>query len=164
MKVRALGIYLLLVLAGCSAPESGARIDPVGPVRTTFRPVARTLERRCGSLDCHGSRYRNFRIYGFGGQRLDPADRPDTPRDVTQAEADATYDAFVGLEPEIMRDVVAAHGAGAEHLTALRKAWGDESHKAGRRIVPGDDADRCILGWIAGATDTGPCARASSQP
>ena len=81
----------------------------------------------------------------------------------------ATYEAVIGLEPEIMRDVVKAGGAGPERLTFLRKGRGDEAHKGHRRITPGDSSDRCITTWLAGAVDkaacaTGGCFDASKTP
>jgi len=140
-------------LAACSSPDSSARVDPVGPTgpdRASFEFVAPVLSRRCGSIDCHGSRFRNLRVFGFGGLRLDPEHRPDLPEFVTTAEATATYESVIGLEPEILRAVVSAGGAGAERLSIVRKGRGDEDHKGGRRITAGDDSDACILSWLAG--------------
>lgn len=143
--------------AGCSAPDTGARVDPIGPDRAQFDFVAPVLARRCGSIDCHGSIYRNMRVFGYGGIRLDGGVTPESPARVTADEAQATYDAVVGLEPEIMRAVVQSGGAGPERLTFVRKGRGDEDHKGGRRITPGDDSDRCILTWLSNTVDTNAC-------
>lgn len=35
-----------------------------------FRTVSQVLERRCGTLDCHGDPARSFRVYGRAGLRL----------------------------------------------------------------------------------------------
>ena len=145
--------------AGCSAPDASARVDAVGPNRAQFTSVAPMLVRRCGSIDCHGSRFRNLRVYGYGGQRRDGGLRPDEPAKVTDDEADATYESIVGLEPEIMRAVVQSGGAGPERLSFVRKARGDEDHKGDRRVARGDDSDRCILTWLANAVDVDACAR-----
>jgi hypothetical protein len=153
MKLRAICsiVALLAPLAiACSAPDTAARVDPVGPDATTFPPVSLVLSRRCGSIDCHGSRYRNLRIYGYGGLRLRVDDRPDTPTTTTPEEAQATYDAVIALEPELMRDIVLAKGSGADRLTLVRKGRADEDHKGGKLIMRGDDADTCLMGWLRG--------------
>jgi hypothetical protein len=142
--------------ASCATPVESTE-SPVGPDRTTFAPVANALMVRCGTIDCHGSRYRNMRLYGYGGIRLDPKSRPDTPTTATDAEVAADYDAVVSLEPSITREVTAAKGAGADQLTFVRKGRGQEAHKGGSPIVPGDDADRCVLSWLAGAVDQTSC-------
>ena len=128
---------------------------------TTFGPVSEVLVVRCGSLDCHGSKYRNYRLVGAGAGRLDPTATPDGAK-TTDAEIAYNYGSTLGVEPETMREVAAAKGAGAEKLTLVRKARGEEAHKGDRRIVPGDPADRCLLSWLSGATDTTACAAAKA--
>ena len=150
-----------LVVLGCSAPDDKARVDATALDRATFREVEPVLGRRCGTIDCHGSAYRNFRIYGYGGLRLSPNDKPDTPDASTPSESDATYDALVGLEPELTRNVALAKGAGATELTLVRKGRGTEQHEGGALIVPGDDADLCLLGWLSSAPNAAACARAA---
>lgn len=161
--LSATGIALALV-AACSTPDNGLRIDPLGPPPADFDAVVVPLDYRCGSLDCHGSPRRNLRIYGYGGQRLAPGDTPESPPTPTPAEVAATYDAIVGLEPDVMRAVTLAKGEGAERLTFVRKARGEEAHKGGRRIVPGDDADACVLSWLRGAVDVEACGRVPEGP
>lgn len=158
---------MLGTTAGCSAPNTTGRIDPIGPDRAQFDLVAPMLARRCGSLDCHGSNYRNMRIYGYGGARLRDAASPSTagltpeaPARLTTDEIEATYQAVIGLEPEIMRAVVKAGGAGAEDLTLVRKARGDEEHKGKQRIKHGDDADSCLLTWLKGSVNVAACTAA----
>jgi hypothetical protein len=143
--------------AGCSAPDSSARVDPVGPSLEQFAYVAPVLSKRCGSIDCHGSKFRNMRVYGYGGLRLDPAATPDFPTHVTAEEAKATYDAVISLEPEIMREVVQSGGAQPERLTFVRKGRGDEEHKGHRRVTPGDSSDRCITSWLMNNVDIAAC-------
>jgi hypothetical protein len=155
-------------LGACSAPDASARVDPIGPSVDQFAYVAPVLSRRCGSIDCHGSKFRNMRVYGYGGQRIeamalpDGGQRmgalPDAPAVVTAQEALATYESVIALEPEIMRDVVKSGGANPERLTFLRKGRGDEQHKGYRRLMPGDASDRCITSWLAGSVDTAACA------
>ena len=153
----ALGLALAL---GCAAPDSGERTEPSGAVRgAEFRPVAQVLVERCGSLDCHGSKYRNMHLYGFGSSRLAPGTLPEAP-DTTQEEADRDYDAVVALEPDLMRDVVREGGALPDRLTFVRKARGSEAHKGGSPITRGDAADLCILSWLASTVDQTACRSA----
>ena len=157
---------LVVVAAGsfaCSTTDSSARESAGVLGRTTFPPVSDVYQRRCGSLECHGSIYRNFRVYGLYGARLSPADKPDAPV-TTVAEYDANYQAFLGLEPAVLRDVVAGGGIDAMRLTVVRKGRGDEAHKGGMPIKPGDAADRCVLGWIRSAPDPVACAEAVKSP
>ena len=82
----------------------------------------------------------------------------------TPDEHTATYRSLVGLEPEVMSQVVAGHGAHPELLTFVRKARGTETHKGGQLITPGDVQDTCIVSWLAGATDTTACVQALAFP
>lgn len=152
----------LVALVSCSTPEDG-RTNAATLDAKTFGPVSEVLVVRCGSLDCHGSRYRNYRLVGYGAGRLEPTTTPDGAK-TTDAEIAYNYGSTVGVEPETMREVAAAKGAGADRLTLVRKARGEEAHKGDRRIVPGDAADRCLLSWLSGATDTTACAAAKAEP
>jgi hypothetical protein len=143
----------------CSTPDSSARVNPIGPDATQFKAVAPMLVRRCGSIDCHGSRFRNMRVYGYGGLRLG-SNRPDRPERVTEEEARATFESVIGLEPELMRDVVSSGGANPERLTLLRKGRNEENHKGDRQLVRDDDADRCLTSWLANKVEEGACNRA----
>jgi hypothetical protein len=158
----ALASALLSVAASCGAPDTAARVDPIGPDRASFAPVADVLVRHCGTIDCHGTTRRNMRLYGYGGLRLPRADGgvilPDEG-DTLPNEVQADYDAVIGVEPEKMRDVVMNHGAGADQLTFVRKARGTEDHKGLSPIAIGDDADTCIMSWLASATNTAACER-----
>lgn len=153
-----------LAATSCSVDE-GAPVDPVGvadaELKAQFPPVAAMLVRRCGTIDCHGSKYRNFRVYGYGGVRLDAAHTPESPLTTTQLEADATYEGVLSLEPEIMRRVVDARAVGREQLTLYRKARGDEDHKGDRLWASGDDADVCFATWLARTTDVAKCDAAT---
>ncbi len=148
--------------SGCSSPDGSATVDPTagdaGPSRQQFDFVAPVLARRCGSIDCHGSIYRNMRIYGYGGLRIQSGTdtiTPMTPNRVTDVEAQASYDSVVGLEPEIMRTVVAQGGAGIERLTFIRKGRGTEDHKGNKRLDANSDA--CVASWLANHVDENAC-------
>lgn len=148
---------------GCSSPNAAATVDPTagdaGPSRAQFEFVAPVLSRRCGSIDCHGSIYRNMRVYGYGGLRLGPAGKvtPMSPMLDTPDEIDATYDSVVGLEPEVMRTVVEQGGAGVERLTFVRKGRGTEDHKGNKRLNA--DSDLCVTSWLANHVDEDACRR-----
>lgn len=151
----------VVCLAACEGVDPNVRVDPaVGlPSGAAFRPVAQVLVDRCASLDCHGSKYRNMRLVGFGSTRLDASDRPDAP-DTTQAEVDQNFEAITSLEPDLLRRVVEEGGARPERLTLVRKARHAEAHKGGQRIAPGDDADRCIASWLSRDVDVEICRQA----
>jgi hypothetical protein len=170
---RLAGALMLLAAASgvalvvaCSSPDPGARVDPIGPDEAQFKSLAPVITLSCGSLDCHGSRYRNFRAYGFGGARLDAGGATPETRGNNADEVRGTYESLIGLEPEIMRDVVKSGGKGVERLTFVRKARGTEAHKGNQRIKPASDADQCLVTWLAtsaGGTnvvDTAACSRA----
>lgn len=162
--MRALLCLSLAIAIGACLAQPDARIGVAGPDRAQFEPVARLLDHRCGSLDCHGAPGRNLRVWGCEGMRLGAMDPPLCKRtggvDTTPDEYDATYRSLVGLEPAVMSAVVRGKGTHPEYLTFVRKARGDESHKGGALWAPGDAQDRCVTSWLAGATDDATCASA----
>jgi hypothetical protein len=155
----------------CATTPADSRITIDAPFSSeaSFGPVANFLDHRCGSLDCHGSLARNLVIWGCEGLRLNEVDSPicgraQGGRATTPMEHQATYRSLVGLEPTVMSAVVASHGQDPDLLTFVRKARGEEAHKGGALIMPGDDQDHCITSWLSGATDTIACANAIIQP
>ena len=154
---------LALLIVACTFPSSTATNIVTPPDRATFPPVADLLEKRCGTLDCHGSSFRNLRVYGSLGLRLDPADRPLSKGQTTPDEYDADFASIVGLEPEIMNEVVTSGGASPDRLTFVRKARGSEHHKGGSLMQAGDPEDACITSWLAGHTDVAGCAAATAS-
>jgi hypothetical protein len=165
-------LSLLLALvgwsAGCNAivgetdtpdPKSGGAGSMLAaPARASFVPVDDVLQASCGTLDCHGQVGRSLRLYGGRGLRwsstMNSADDPTTPE-----EYDQSYWSVIGLEPEVMSDVVNDHGARPERLTMVRKARNLEHHKGGKLFDAGDDRDRCLTSWLAGALDGDACMR-----
>lgn len=163
LKLVAIAAGASLAAGACASVDSSQRLAAGAPDRAAFKSVAPALIRRCGSLDCHGGQYRNFRLYGETTRRLASSDGPMSPP-TTQAEIDADYDAVVGIEPEVMRTVMQGGGKTPELLTLYRKARGQEAHKGGERIAPGDPADRCLRTWLAGAVDSAACGEAANGP
>ena len=155
--------FMACIVAACASPASDGRFVETLPDRASFPAVAQLLDRRCGTLDCHGSRARNMRLFGSEGLRLAAGDRPLLPVCTTSAEVDEDYASVVGLEPEIMTQVVLAHGADPSRLTMVRKARGTESHKGYTVWAAASDEDTCLTSWLAGALQTDACARALSS-
>jgi hypothetical protein len=167
--VRVLAFVAALTMAlaaACGAPPD-ARIGIAAPDRAQFPPVSQLLDRRCGTLDCHGATTRNLQIYGCEGLRLgdaSPGCRVSSGTDTTAEEHDATYRSLVALEPAVMTAVVNGKGANPELLTFVRKARGTEAHKGGALFTPGDDQDTCVTSWLAGTTNTEACKRGLDAP
>lgn len=168
------GLVAATVLA-CSPPDKGEleRVAAVVGSRRaspgTFRTagVSTVFEKRCGSLDCHGSIARNMRVYSARGLRL-PNDGGIGPGEgeTTLDEITANYQSILTLEPELTNAVI--EGADPLTLLVLKKPLEIEKHKGGASIRRGDDADRCIQSWFKEDTltpiDTGACTRAAAFP
>lgn len=154
----------LAAIFACSAPPSDSRVITQTPDAASFPPVAQLLVHRCGTLDCHGTKYRNLKIYGNTGLRLSPNDHPTAKTPTTADESQADFDSVVGLEPEILSEVVRDGGASPERLTFVRKARGQEEHKGGALVQVGDDQDVCITSWLAGHVDVAACTNALNTP
>ena len=143
---------------GCSSQAPDARVtETLLPDRASFPYVAEVLVIRCGTLDCHGSLYRNLRVFGDEGLRYAPQDRPCVPPQTTTAEFDQDYDSVVGLQPEVLNQVMADHGADPERLDLLAKPMGLDMHKGLTLIKQGDDTYNCITSWLAGNLNTVAC-------
>lgn len=137
--------------AGCSGPAVG-ETDIAKPTRSHFDSVNDALGYSCGTLDCHGQQGRNMRVWSKYGMRIPVGDAKNVPGSspTTKAEVERTYRSVVGLEPEIMSQVVRDGGKHPERLTLIRKARGTEAHKGLKRMNPGDPLDVCITSWLAG--------------
>lgn len=160
LHVLAPAAIAIALATACSSPGTDPRAPATVPDRASFPPVADLLVHRCGTLDCHGTRYRNLRLYGYEGLRLAPGDKPSAKPNTTTAEYDEDFTSVIGLEPEVMSEVVASGGANPERLTLVRKARGAEDHKGGAQMKEGDDQDRCLTSWLAGHTDAAACTNA----
>jgi hypothetical protein len=172
-------VLALALYSGCSFAPSDARIGVDAPSFQQFTlddgtmpltSVADFMDHRCGSLDCHGNPQRNLQMWGCMGQRLPvdgeaiyPGCRSSGGMNTTLAEYESSYRSLVGLEPEVMSAVVAAGRNGnPDLLTYVRKARGEESHKGGMIVTPGDDGDLCLTSWLIGPSNTAACASASA--
>ncbi len=142
----------LVLASGCNGPTGNDRHVIDLPAPETFAPVADMLGGHCGSLDCHGSSARAFRVYSVNGLRLNPSDVCGLGS-VTPDEQVATYYSFIGVEPELTAQVIKEGGARPERLTVIRKARGSEHHKGGAAIHRNGTADQCFTRWLAGNLD-----------
>jgi hypothetical protein len=170
--VVALVSVTLAASFACSGPDKG-ELDRASSLRaqaTTFRTagVGTVFERRCGSLDCHGSITRNMRIYSSRGLRLpNEAGLGPGQGDTTLEESTANFNSIMLLEPERTNEVLRGEQPPDVAMLVLKKPLGRESHKGGEAIRPGDDAQRCIITWLtlpANEVDAPSCARAAVFP
>ncbi|APR86709.1 hypothetical protein A7982_12058 [Minicystis rosea] len=154
-----------LLVAACSSvdPEQTGHLKgpAFGDQGDTFRPISAVIERRCGTIDCHGNTARPMLIYGQYGIRLPEKDPPDgyypgglAP--TSAAELLSNYQSMTGLEPELMNLVIAKKDE-PEALTLVRKPRLLEKHKGGLLWNKGDDGDACVINWLTGVEDTTPC-------
>lgn len=158
----------------CVAPSGCIAASDYGPEKNgcpapdDFPLVSQLLERRCGTLDCHGQPGRSLRIYGRYGLRLpskstDPTYVPGGLTPTTPDEIAANYHSACGLEPEKMADVVAKK-AKVDSLTLVRKPRLTEAHKGGRLLPANSDGDKCLVSWIQGQVDIDACDRELMKP
>jgi hypothetical protein len=153
----ALTVGVAVAAPGCSTPGNlDAVVSIRTPDRAAFASVSPALIRSCGTLDCHGSRLRNMRLFGYSTGRLLGKDAP-LSAGTTDAELDENYRGVVGLEPEVMTAVVASGGADVQRLSLFRKGRGLDNHKGGARMSASDPLDKCLVSWLAGKLDTDSC-------
>ncbi len=134
--------------------------------------VSNFLERRCGTLDCHGQKGRALRVYGLNGLRAPREGGVDPNLPTTDEEVASNFRSLVSLEPEELTRVVRT-GLNAERLLVIQKAIGYDpsspdqdkqgvQHKGGPAIGAGDNGYKCLIGWIGGKPDSNACTTAAS--
>jgi hypothetical protein len=134
-----------------SAPDSRRFTEILAPDFPTYKTnVDAYLQRRCGTLDCHGQPGRAYRIYGFAGFRLynEDAGLVSGQQPTTDEEVLANYQAAVALEPEEMSRLMATQGAEPNKLLLLRKPLKLERHKGGPAMAEDDVGYRCVVAWL----------------
>jgi hypothetical protein len=162
--------FVIAFVSGCAAsPDDGseprlpiASLDP-DVYAAMVQPV---LEKKCGTLDCHGQLPRGLRVYGMNGLRL-PNATGNVPGfgPTTAAEARETYVSIVGLEPEKLNALVGVQPRSkddAYRLLVLAKPLALERHRGGVSFRKGEPAEQCILSWVLGAMDARACTAAST--
>jgi hypothetical protein len=147
------------LLPSCSGP-SEENESLTFPDSASFPAVSDALEINCGTLDCHGSIYRNMRLFGIYGARLNsmlvPGRDPTTPD-----EYKANYDSVVSIQPENLAAIVANHGQGFDQWELILKGTNAEVHKGGQRMMKGDPTYTCIQSWVNGAVDMSACLQSA---
>ena len=137
------------------------------PAESTFKPMGDFMIRRCGTLDCHGQIGRNLRLYGEWGMRLASSDVPGQSP-TTAAEYEADYETVIGLEPEILSQVVMQGGSNPTRLRLFSKPMGLLEHKGGTLIpenpsvvLTNDPQYTCIVSWLSQSVNTMACQTAT---
>lgn len=160
-----------LALGCASTPDDGSSpsLAVTGLDRASYEALVQpVVERRCGSLDCHGKLPRGLRVYGENSLRLpNDAGLAVGSGRTTSAEAQATYASIVGLEPEKTSAFAAKSprtNDDAYELVILSKPLERERHRGGTSLRKGDPAEQCIRSWLLGAADGAACAGALPPP
>ena len=160
-------------LSGCLSDVDLGTVEPLCPDPTDFRLVNNMLERRCGTLDCHGDLARPFTVYGQNslrrpGGEVDAVD-PDQYytggiEPTLEFELQGTYASACALEPEEM-DAVVKGSEEPDTLTLLRKPRLDEKHKGGRLWGRGTlKGDACLVGFVTNSLDKTTCIAELEEP
>lgn len=176
MKAQRLTLFALPAVLAFAAshcattPDATADVQVSAPDFNEFVGDANNpgvhafLERRCGTLDCHGQVGRAFRLYSAGGLRM-PNDAglisgggPDTP-----AELLANYQSLIGLQPEEMSRVV-AHDDPPTSLLVVAKPLALQTHKGGQALATGDSGDACLESWLVREISLPACKDAAQVP
>jgi len=164
----------------CASPPDDARLTLITdkPDFDAFKngKVSEFLERRCGTLDCHGRLERPLRIYGERGLRL-PNDAGLLPGSgkTSDAEYTANYRSVLGLEPEQLNRVMDGESPSILLLISKPLAYDPDRpgtdkgvrHRGGPQIIEGQEGYRCLYQWLERTTfnaDTAAaCDTASKQ-
>jgi hypothetical protein len=160
------------LLASCASSPDDSKdprlvVDSADPA--AFRlGVDAVFERRCASLDCHGSNARGLRLYSANGLRL-ANDKGNVPGvgPTSADEINANYASVVGLQPEKINAFLEKNPRTADdayQLIVLTKPLGLERHKGGAALSKGEPAEQCIVTWLTGKADQAQCAKGSAPP
>lgn len=150
--LAASGAVLTGTATSCApSPDNQRFTEILQPDYPTYRDyVDAYLQRRCGTLDCHGQPGRAYRIYGFAGFRLYNLDAGlvSGQQPTVEEEIKANYQAAVALEPEEMTRLMATQGTDPSKLILLRKPLKIERHKGGPAMAEDDDGYKCVIAWL----------------
>jgi hypothetical protein len=151
---------LAITTPSCAIPASTVQ-EPELPDSKSFidNKVSVFMERRCGSLDCHGHIGRPLRIYSEWGLRL--ASAADGTRNKLPTTADEqleNYRAVVGLEPENLSKCFDKGATNGDFSTfqLLKKPLSIEGggirHKGGPVLSANvnDKGWLCLFNWACG--------------
>lgn len=141
---------IAVAVASCAGELEGTEINACPSKEIFQESVSPYMERRCGTLDCHGGIARPMRLYGQLGLRHPDEANIVGGKPTTQLELDANYSTVCTLDPEKMNESVQDLGNSAEELLLIHKARGIEKHKGGIVVTEGDHGDQCLLVWLRG--------------
>lgn len=145
----AVALALVAAAAASACEDLGGTVTNVCPSQQVFEQnVSPFLERRCGTLDCHGGIARPMRLFGRLGLRHPDEDNVSGGAPTTPIERSANYDSVCGVDAEKMSESVQSLGNTAEKLLIVSKARGLENHKGGKVVNENDPGDLCILNWL----------------
>jgi hypothetical protein len=154
------GAVVVGALGACvSTPDVKATFTVTAPDYTGFAGdgtsnnagVHAFLERRCGTLDCHGQVGRAFRVYSAGGLRLaNDAGLVSGTGSTTPDEIFANYESLTGLQPEQLEAVVQGRDVPTS-LLIVAKPLALQTHKGGPVLAVADSGDHCLEGWLLGS-------------
>lgn len=164
LMLTALSPFVLA--AGCLSESDQAPATFECPPDAGWPKVSQVLERKCGTLDCHGDRGRPFRLYGRNGARLSDGDVVGETDGTSDAELEHNRLSACALEPEQM-NAVRTEDAELETLTLLRKPLLLEAHKGGRVWLEDSPGYICLTSWITSgstAVDGAACEAELSIP
>lgn len=169
-------LYAATGLSCASKPDASRTTEISLPNYPIYqRHVDSWLQKRCGTLDCHGQPGRAYRLYGFSGFRLYNVDAGllTGQQATSPAETRANFDAFVSLDPEEFSRVLEADVTEMNRLLVIRKALNLERHKGGAVMSEDDNSYRCLRAWLRAnpaaettlpAEDIKFCTDANNQP
>jgi len=154
---------------GPSSAEPAPSSSAAAPDFATYQAnVDQVLARGCGTLDCHGSATRPYRIYGSSGLRMPTeASGPlaSGRQPTTADETRANYDALIALDAEELGRVVATQDD-PTRWRFFREALALDPHEGGAVMAEDDPRFRCVVGWLRGMTGRARaiCAEAAALP
>jgi hypothetical protein len=170
-------VVLALLAWSCAIPaDSGQAPDLPDSKSFIDNNVSLFMERRCGSLDCHGQVGRPLRIYSEWGLRLHTGDNNTRDKRPTQPdERLENYLAVVGLDPENLAICFDKNSDGTAYdsLQLLKKpldiSGGGIRHKGGP-VLHQSQSDKgwaCLHNWACAGPDTlnaADCTAAAKYP
>jgi len=163
--------FLCVSISCADVPDSKRLTKILAPDEIKFEnSVSPFLEKRCGTLDCHGGVGRPLRLFSGRGLRLPSGEGGAVfpgSSDTTDLERRANYRSVIGLEPELISRVEAGV-AQPRDLLLLQKPLGlgdpTTEHKGGQVLAAqGDPGEECIRSWLQEGVNVTACNSAAGN-
>ena len=172
---RRTGIWVVLtvMLLGCEEVPEPIAVEC--PSAEEFVDVSPVVEKRCGTLDCHGDPARPLKIYSYYGLRNISEDEFNDPslievndtvpggKITTEEERALNRRSLCGVEPEKMNQLAAGEIT-PDELLIIRKPLGVERHKGGELFIKGGAGYDCLASWLRGDVRASDCDLAVEAP